>query len=110
MASEGGTHAGTGSASSLGMTCALVPGVSSPQESEVAGMRQWPPLPWRLEKFHMTLNEKTLSVVRKGLPFYVVECIYVCVYSVVCVCVWHLSTHTMGYYLSDLIHSSVDGY
>ena len=35
----------------------------------------------------MTLNEKMLFSQRKGLPFYVVECVCVCVYSIVCVCV-----------------------
>lgn len=110
MASEGGTHMGTGSASSFGMMCALVPG-EFPQESEVAGMRQWPPLPWRLEKFHMTLNEKTLFGQRKGLPLCVVECIYVCVYSVVCVCVCGIYRHTQwDTTYQTFIHSSVDGY
>ena len=45
---------------------------------------------WGLEKFHRTLNEKTLFSQRKGLPFNVVECVCVCVYSIVCVCVYSI--------------------
>ena len=44
---------------------------------------------WGLEKFHRTLNEKTLFSQRKGLPFNVVECVCVCVCIPLCVCVFH---------------------
>lgn len=48
------------------MTCALI-------LDEVAERRQRHTLPWELEKFHGTLNEKVLFRQRRGLCVSVVE-------------------------------------